>query len=108
MRPCGQTLPAFPSKRVTSQLPCGHAYCRGCLAELRAKAVRHECPLCRAELPPGLDGLYDLGYRAYSRVKGMVDRGEASWESLSAVEMKEMSEVVAMLTEAADQVNITP
>ena len=86
------------------QLPCGHAYCRGCLAELRAKGVARKCPLCRDELPPGLDGLYDLGFRAYKRVRGMVERGEVSWASLPAAEQEEMDDAVAVLTEAADQV----
>ena len=45
-------------------LPCGHAYCGACLAELRAKEVSQTCPLCRAELPSGVDGLYGkFGYR---------------------------------------------
>ena len=91
--------PPLPSP----QLPCGHAYCRSCLAELRAKGVRQECPLCRAELPPGPDGLYDLGFRACMRVAGMADRGEVSWASLPAAEQEEMDEAVAMLTEAAAQ-----
>ena len=84
-------------------MPCGHAYCRGCLTELRAKDVAQKCPLCRDSLPPGLDGLYDLGYRAYSRVKGKVERGEVSWESLPASEQEEMDDAVAVLTEAAAQ-----
>ena len=85
------------------QLPCGHAYCRGCLTELRAKDVAQKCPLCRDSLPPGLDGLYDLGYRAYLKVRGRVDRGEVSWESLPASEQEEMDDAVAVLTEAAAQ-----
>ena len=40
-------------------------------------------------------------YRAYRRICGMVDRGEASWASLPAAEREEMAEVVATLTEAA-------
>ena len=36
----------------------------------------------------------------------MVDRGEASWASLSSAEQKEMDEAVAMLTEAAAQGHI--
>ena len=85
------------------ELPCGHAYCAGCLAELRTKKVAQTCPLCRAELPPGLDGLYDLAFRAFCRISGMVRRGEASWASLPAAEQEEMDEVIAMLTEAAAQ-----
>jgi len=85
------------------ELPCGHAYCGACLAELRTKKVAQACPLCRAELPPGLDGLYDLACRAYCRILGMVKRGEASWASLPAAEQEEMEEAIAMLTEAGAQ-----
>ena len=85
------------------ELPCGHAYCGGCLSELRTKKVAQACPLCRAELPPGLDGLHDLAFRAYKRVRGMVDRGEVTWVSLPPSEQEEMDEAVAMLTEAGDQ-----
>ena len=78
-------------------------YCGACLAELRTKKVAQACPLCRAELPPGLDGLYELAYRTYGRIAGMVHRGEMSWASLPAAEQEEMDEVIAMLTEAAAQ-----
>ena len=37
------------------------------------------------------------------RVKGKVDRGEVSWESLPASEQEEMDDAVAVLTEAAAQ-----
>ena len=64
------------------ELPCGHAYCTTCLADLRAREVAQTCPLCRADLPEGLDGLWDLAYRAYMRISGMVERGQASWASV--------------------------
>ena len=79
------------------ELPCGHAYCGACLAELRAREVAQTCPLCRADLPEGLDGLWDLAYRAYCRIAGVVRRGEASWASLPAAEREEMEEVVVPL-----------
>ena len=67
------------------------------------RACRGRAPLCRAELPPGVDGLFDLAYRAAVWVQGMVRRGEASWTSLPAAEREEMDEAVAMLTEAGAQ-----
>ena len=50
-------------------LPCGHAYCKGCISELRKHKCHsaQTCPLCRTQLPPGLDGLFDLAFRAYTR-----------------------------------------
>ena len=68
------------------ELPCGHAYCGACLAELRSKDISQTCPQCREELPAGAEGLRDLALRAYLRVEGMVERGEASWGSLAAAE----------------------
>ena len=85
------------------ELPCGHAYCGVCLAELRAKKVAQACPLCRAELPPGLDGLYDLAIRTCVKIEGMVSRGEAAWTSLPPGEQVEIEEAIAMLTEAVAQ-----
>ena len=84
-------------------LPCGHAYCRECLVGLRTKGVAQTCPLCRAELPPGVAGLFDMATRAYRRVAGRVARGEAAWESLDDDAQEEMDEAVAMLTEAVAQ-----
>ena len=85
------------------ELPCGHAYCGGCLAELRAKKVARACPLCREELPPGLDGLYELAYRVTKRIDGAVVRGKFSWASLPAAEQEEIDQAEAMLAEAVAQ-----
>ena len=86
------------------ELPCGHAYCASpCLAELRRQGVAQACPQCRGEVPLGLDGLFDLAFRAYLRIRGMVTRGEVAWRSLPAAAQEELDEAVAMLTEAAAQ-----
>ena len=89
--------------RAPVELPCGHAYCGACLTELRSKGVAQTCPLCRIELPPGVDGLWDLAWRSIKRVAGMVDRGEVAWALLPPAEQEEVDEAVAMLTEAAAQ-----
>ena len=85
------------------ELPCGHAYCGACLAELRVKKVAQACPLCRTELPPGLDGLYELAYRATRRIEGMVNPFEVAWASLPAAEQEEVDQAEAMLAEAVAQ-----
>ena len=59
--------------------------------------------MCRAVLPPGVEGLLDLAYRAILRVEGMEKRGEVSWASLPAAEQEEVEEAIAMLTEARAQ-----
>jgi len=52
-------------------LPCGHAYCGSCLGNLRKRGgsiSNRKCPLCRADLPPDLDRLYDLAERSYHHI----------------------------------------
>ena len=67
------------------------------------------CPLCRKPLPPGLDKLYDLGFRKYEKIEGAVYRShpgvrpETPWPALSDEQQREMDQAVAMLREAADQ-----
>ena len=73
------------------------------MAELRARGLL--CPLCE-DLESGVDGLYALAYRIYSRVRGRVKRGEVSWRSLPAAERKAMGEVVSVMTECAGQRHI--
>ena len=85
------------------ELPCGHSYCAACLADLRSKDVAQTCPLCRETLPDGLEGLYALALRPYTRISTKVKRGEVSWESLPADEQAEMNDVLVMLTECAER-----
>ena len=108
-----------PPTEPTS-LPCGHTFCTGCVSELRAKGVADACPLCRAPLPPGMEKLFDLAYRAWwklaRKVSGMkevqrpgcvikVMGGElCPWKALSAPQQEEMNGVIVMLDEAMAQV----
>ena len=76
--------------------------CPLCRAELPPGRAE-QLPPGRAELPPGLDGLQDVAWRAHVRIEDMVDRGEASWMSMPAAAQEEVDEAVAMLAEAAAQ-----
>ena len=87
---------------ITPQLPCGHEYCKSCMAQLREKGVAQTCPLCRKPLPPGPDKLYDLGYRIYAKIMAVVDPNyDASWEniSLSPAQQEGMDQSRALLLE---------
>ena len=89
--------------------PCGHSFCTGCVAELRAKGVSETCPLCRAPLPPGPEKLYELGYRVFAKIDRAVDPNRTnSWPPLSASQQREMDGAIVMLQEAADQVSGQP
>ena len=88
------------------QLPCGHEYCKSCMAQLREKRVAQTCPLCRKPLPPGPDKLYDLGWRIYAKIMAVVDPDrDADWEitTLSPAQQRGMDQARALLLEAAAQ-----
>jgi hypothetical protein len=94
--------------REPTTLPCGHAFCTACVAELRAKGVSETCPLCRSPLPPGPEKLYELGYRVWAklnRVAWVSREGDGSWRELSASQQGEMDGAIVMLQEAMDQVS---
>jgi len=95
--------------REPTTLPCGHAFCTGCVAELRAKGVSDTCPLCRSPLPPGREKLWELGYRVWTKIKWAVDPSNTySWPPLSASQQREMDGAMVMLQEAMDQVSGGP
>ena len=86
-------------------LPCGHAFCTSCVAELRAKGVSDACPLCRAPLPPGKQKLFDLAIRVHHKLT-LALRSNCAWPPLSASQKKEMDGAIVMFQEAMDQVRV--
>ena len=94
--------------REPTTLPCGHAFCTGCVAELRAKGVSETCPLCRAPLPPGPEKLFELGYRVWAKLNRALfggGAGDGRWRELLASQQREMDGAIVMLQEAMDQVS---
>ena len=66
------------------------------------------CPLCRARLPPGLEKLWELGYRVWAklhRAAWVGGENDGSWRELSASQQGEMDGAIVMLQEAVDQVS---
>ena len=84
-------------------MPCGHAFCTECVAELRSKGVSETCPLCRAPLPPGPEKLWELALAAWWKIRRAV--GGGAWPPLSASQQREMDGAIVMLQEAMDQVS---
>ena len=94
--------------REPTTLPCGHAFCSGCVAELRLKGVSETCPLCRSPLPPGPEKLWELGYRVWAKLNRAAcvrGAGDFRWRELSASQQHEMDGAIVMLQEAMDQVS---
>jgi TPR repeat protein len=74
-----------------------------CVAELRKFKLKQECPLCRTPLPPGPDKLFEDATLRYVVVKRRVERGQASWGSLTKDEQRELHAAVGGWRAAADQ-----
>jgi hypothetical protein len=90
--------------REPTTLPCGHAFCTACVAELRLKGVSETCPLCRAQLPPGPEKLLELGFRVWAKIVRALGSNR-EWPPLSASQQSEMDGAIVMLQEAMDQVS---
>ena len=90
----------------STSLPCGHAFCTECVAELRKKGVSDVCPLCRAPLPPGREKLWELAFRVWKKLDRAVDpQNRGPWSPLSPSQQKEMNGAIVMMQEAMDQVS---
>lgn len=92
-----------PDDDMNLTLPCKHTLHGLCVASLRNKAVAQLCPTCRAALPLGPQDLFEKARDNYQSIKSKVERGSASWGSLSNVAAKKMSDAIQMLKEASAQ-----
>mmetsp|Transcript_44645 Transcript_44645/g.121665 ORF Transcript_44645/g.121665 Transcript_44645/m.121665 type:complete len:251 (-) Transcript_44645:400-1152(-) len=100
---CGTCVICIGPMVAPVELPCGHAYCSACISEVRAKEVAQTCPLCREELPEGLEGLYDLAYFSKLKIWRMAARNEVDFACLPPAVQTEMDEAVVVLNECAVQ-----
>ena len=57
------------------QLTCTHSYYRACIGMLRAQGIPKMCPLCRHQLGPGEDRLFDDALRMHIKVARMLETG---------------------------------
>ena len=55
---CAMCLESLKSAKVLT-LPCSHTYHAACVGKLREFGITQVCPLCRADLPPGPEQVFD-------------------------------------------------
>ena len=98
---CLDPLVAFSS--TTCTLPCSHVFHAPCVARLRSFGISEVCPLCRAELPPGPEQLFEEACRLYVPLQKLVVGSDGSWGALTKKQQRTMDEVIRLWKGAADQ-----
>ena len=101
---CAMCLESLASAKVLT-LPCSHAYHAQCVGKLREFGIKQVCPLCRADLPPGPEQLFDDATRRYMVLYRRYNQGtvNAPWRIRSVEDREYAGKMVHMLEEAADQ-----
>ena len=97
--PCSICLEELVPPHCT--LPCEHKFHKDCVDGIRKFGVSKACPLCRAELPPGADKLFDQAIRQF----GIIARKVASRTTPALLEedQRSMDTILQWLHEAAAQ-----
>ena len=101
---CAMCLESLASAKVLT-LPCSHAYHAQCVGKLREFGIKQVCPLCRADLPPGPEQLFDDAMRRYMVLYRRYNQGtdDTPWRIRSVEDRGYAGKMVHMLEEAADQ-----
>ena len=98
-RECAICLDPLASGSLCT-LPCSHSFHAACVDGLRKFGIKQVCPMCREELPPGPDKLFEEGARKLFSM----NLGGASWGVvLTKAQQQEMNEIIRMWRVAADQ-----
>ena len=67
-------------------LPCGHVFHPACVEGLRSFGVKQVFSMCRTELPPGPEELFEDGVRLFFTIEKRRERKDGSWGALTAEE----------------------
>jgi len=88
--PCAICLEELTAPKFT--LPCAHTFHAACVEGIRKFGAAKVCPLCRADLPPGAEKLFDQAIRQFGLIARKI-----------STEGPAMAEILRNLHEAADQ-----
>ena len=69
---------------------CGHMFHPACVEKLRSFGQKQVCPMCRTELPPGPEQLFNDKMRLYFPIKRRRQHKNGSWNALTRKEQKQM------------------
>lgn len=97
--PCSICLEELTSPQCT--LPCEHTFHKTCVEGIRKFGVAKVCPLCRADLPPGAEKLFDQAIRQFGIIARKVSL--RTTRALVAEDQRSMDTILQLLREAADQ-----
>ena len=92
-----------PSSAGCSTLPCSHVFHVSCAEGLRSFGIAQVCPMCRADLPPGPQQLFERGCRLHLPLKQLVERSGGSWDRLTATQHRTIVKVLGAWKGAAEQ-----
>ena len=89
----------------SEQLPCSHVYHAECVKHLRKFGINQVCPLCRADLPPGPEQLWDKAARRWMVLMSRYGQGEFEpWIKISDEKDRlELDAILRFMKDAAEQ-----
>ena len=82
-------------------LPCSHCFHGECIQGIRRFGVQRACPLCRAELPPGPEKLFEEAVRKYSALDRRQQMSGHAWQNMTKADGKVAREVAKAVHHAA-------
>ena len=86
--------PLGPSSAGFCKLSCSHVFHVSCAEELRSHGISQVCPMCRAELPPGPEQVYEEGNRLFLTVDRHMERSDGSWGRLTTSQRRAMDKAL--------------
>ena len=100
---CAMCLESLSSAKAV-KLPCLHVYHVECVGKLREFGVKQVCPLCRADLPPGPQELFDEAVERFEGIR-MQKYGQDGipWNKITDEDLEYAESIVQMLEDSADQ-----
>jgi len=99
---CAICLGSLASAETVTLL-CKHTFHAECVSSMRKLSQNQACPVCRADLPPGPEKVFDEALRRFFVVERRLSREGRAWTALSKEECDEMDTVIALWRGSASE-----